>query len=235
MDQREVFLYRNLPFGRMDETPFVDISVLVALVYLRQGWQVEVLVVKSNDTKVIHRCPLSFIDNAVGKGVKTSFSNVVPTQLWHTLRFFGLSVDIRFQQFIFLLFLEETEIALALNFFFEAFKFRHICLLQLYGALDAVLILQFKDTAGLVIVGNEEQRTDDEIRPCSFTPLWVKVIIMIALSVKAIAFKLIGLLDGLSTFLLLPSSGGIRQGAFPDGSLAVFVLQVCQQRGLQHF
>ena len=78
MKQRKVFLGRDLTLRRMDETSFIDIGILVALVYLRKSWQVKIFIVKSDDAIVIDRLPLSFIYNTIGKSIKASLTYIVP-------------------------------------------------------------------------------------------------------------------------------------------------------------
>ena len=129
MKQHKVFLGRDLTLRRMDETSFIDIGILVALVYLRKSRQIEVLIVQSDNAIVIDRLPFSFIDNTIGKSVKAPLANVVPSQLRYSLRLFCSAVDVCFQSFVFLLFLEETEVALAFDFLFEAVKLCHVGLL----------------------------------------------------------------------------------------------------------
>ena len=97
MEQHEVFLGSNLTLWGMYETSFIDIGILVALVYLRKSWQVEIFIVKSDDAIVIDRLPLSFIYNTIGKSIKASLTYIVPPQLWYSLCFFCLAVDVCFQ------------------------------------------------------------------------------------------------------------------------------------------
>ena len=97
MKQHKVFLGRDLTLRRMDETPLIDIGILVALVYLRKSRQIEVLIVQSDNAIVIDRFPFSFIDNTIGKSLKAPLANVVPSQLRYSLRLFCSAVDVCFQ------------------------------------------------------------------------------------------------------------------------------------------
>ena len=97
MEQHEVFLGSNLTLWGMYETSFIDIGILVALVYLRKSWQVKIFIVKSDDAIVIDRLPLSFIYNTIGKSIKASLPYIVPPQLRYSLCFFCLAVDVCFQ------------------------------------------------------------------------------------------------------------------------------------------
>ena len=137
MKQGKVLFGRDFPLGRMDETALVDKGGLVALVDLRQGGKVEVLVIETDHAVLVNGLPLAFIDDAIAEGIEASLAGVVPAQLGDALRLLGLAIDIGFQQFVFLLFLEETEIALALYLLLKAVELGDIGLLQLDGSLGA--------------------------------------------------------------------------------------------------
>ena len=137
MKQGKVLFGRDFPLGRMDETALVDKGGLVALVDLRQGGKVEVLVIETDHAVLVNGLPLAFIDDAIAEGIEASLAGVVPAQLGDALRLLGLAIDIGFQQFVFLLFLEETEIALALYLLLKAVELGDIGLLLFDGFLGA--------------------------------------------------------------------------------------------------
>ena len=173
----------------MEKPPLIGKSGFVALVNFGEGWKIEVFVVQPDDAILINGFPLAFIDDTIAEGIEATFPEVVPTHLRNALRLFGLAVDIGFQKLVLFLLLEEAEVALALDLLFETVKFGDISLLEFDGALDSVLVLQFKDAGRFVVIGNKEQWTDDKVSPFTFSALWVQVIVMVPFAIKTETFQ----------------------------------------------
>ena len=200
--QGEVFLWRHDSLGVVEETPLVGIAHLVPDMKLRHGREINILVFKSDDAILINRFPLAFIDHAIAKGIEAFLAKVVPAHLGHSDRLFCLAIHISLQKLILLRLLEKAEITLSLYFFLESFQSGNISLLKFDRSLHAVLILQLENSCRVLLVGNKKQRMDNKIAPVPFFSLWIQIIIMVVLAIKAKALQLIGLLDGLSLFHL---------------------------------
>ena len=130
----------------MHETTLIDEAFTVGLVYLRHGRKIEVLGVKTNNAIVINWLPLTAIDDSITESIEPFLSYIIPSHLGYTQSFLCLFVHEGFQQFILLLFLEETEVTLAFYLVFEPIKLGDIHLAQFNGLSDATFILQLENT-----------------------------------------------------------------------------------------
>ena len=189
MQEREVLPGGHLLLGCVKVAALIHIGHPVMLVDFRHGRKVEVLLVEAYHAVFIDGMPLAFIDDAVAESVEATLSDIIPSHLMDSLGFLCLAVDEGFQHFVFLLPLEETEVALAFYLLLEPLQFCDILLLELNGAARMAVILQFKDTAGLDIISDEEERLDDEVCPFTLAPLGIKIIIMIATPVEVVSPK----------------------------------------------
>ena len=233
MQEREVLLGGHLLFGGVKVAALIHIGHPVMLVDFRHGRKVEVLLVETYHAVFIDGMPLALIDDAVAESVEATLADIVPSHLMDSLGFLCLAVDEGFQHLVFLLPLEETEVALAFYLLLEPLQFCDILLLELNGATRMAVILQFKDTAGLDIISDEEERLDDEVGPWALTALRIQVVVMVATPVEVVTLELLGFFVGLTTFQLLSPAGSICKCALPHSTFAVFALQVCEQGGLE--
>ena len=230
--QGEILFQGDIHPRIMHKATFIDKPCTIRLVYLRHGWQVEVLGVKTDDAIFVDGLPLASIDNTIAEGIEALLANIVPAHLRDTQGFLGLFIHEGFQQFVLFLFLEETEISLTLYLVFEPFKLGDIQLSQLNGLADATLILQLEDSGWRLVIGNQEQRMDDKVCPVTLPSLLVKVVIMTATTIETVALQLVIFLHGLTMLLLLKSPCRIGKGCLPYGCLLELALQVAKQGGL---
>ena len=121
-NKRKIPLQRYIHIWFMHKATFIDKPCAVRLMYLRHGWQVEVLGIKTDDAIFVDRLPLASIDNTIAEGIEALFPNVVPAHLRDTQGFLGLFIHEGFQQFVFFLLFKETEVSLSLYLVFEPFK-----------------------------------------------------------------------------------------------------------------
>ena len=167
------------------------------------------------------------IDYAIAEGKKSFFTDVVPTHLRNPISFLCLIIHVSLQTLIFLWTLKKPEITLSLYFLLELFKFRYVTLLQLYSLLLTVLILKLENPGRVIIICNEKERLDDEVRPILFTSLRINSIIMFSLAVKIVILQIItSLLDSLPSLSFLLTTCGIRKSGFPNRSLLIASFQI---------
>ena len=208
----------------MHEATLIDEPRAVRLVNLRHSWQVKVLGVKTNDAVFIDWLPLAAIDNTITEGIEPLLSYIIPAHLGYTQSLLSLFVHEGFQQLIFLLLLEETEVSLTLYLVFETVEFGDIHLTKFNGLADATLILQLENTSRRLVIGNQKQWSDDEVCPVTLPSLLVEVVVMTATTVETITLQLIILQHGLTVLLLLEPPCCIGKGSLPDGSFLELAL-----------